>query len=487
MPLHSQQPGAEPDPPIGSTGGVRNDLVQLGLLALVVRLTVAVFWNPAPTGDAVDYLRLAEGLARGDGFVGTNGVPTSWRPPLYPAFLAPFVGLWSGAGAAGYSAVRVVQALIATGSVLLVYLVGSLWFGRTVGRISGVLTATSFAHIAAVSRMLSETLFVFFFLAGIALLSVVWRGRAKQFPGNGRPATDVWLHLAAGLCLGLATLVRGVLLPFPFALAATMVGVSLLSRGHFPVRRGLTSALVLLTGFGLALGPWTLRNYRVHEVLVPLATQGGATLYAGNHPQDGYILGRMADDSRTEAALAMSEVEASRFLTDKTVADWLAHPERLPGLVTLKLLYFWAPADWEVLPGSGAFNLTYAFIVLWAAIALGGAALPASERRTRTLAADGLQLDSGPGLRFAWVVWMPIVYFLAVAIVFYGSPRLRMPVEPLLAVLAAVGLSRVVEAVGLRRGMLTAGCAALLIVGIGGMWESVEAVVRSTVIGGGAG
>ena len=44
------------------------------------------------------------------------------------------------------------------------------------------------------------------------------------------------------------------------------------------------------------------------------------------------------------------------------------------------------------------------------------------------------------GLAEHWPIWLPVAYTLALCLVFYGSPRLRAPLEPLLAIAAAVGL-----------------------------------------------
>jgi hypothetical protein len=66
-------------------------------------------------------------------------------------------------------------------------------------------------------------------------------------------------------------------------------------------------------------------------------------------------------------------------------------------------------------------NPTYLFVLLWAACAL-------------VRARDRL------GLAEHWPIWLPILYSVAMALVFYGSPRMRVPIEPLLAIAAAVGL-----------------------------------------------
>src|SRR5918911_3723757 len=63
-------------------------LAALFLLAFAVRLYAAAAYGAEPSADAADYHRLAAGLAAGRGYAGEGGLPTAWRPPGYPAFLA---------------------------------------------------------------------------------------------------------------------------------------------------------------------------------------------------------------------------------------------------------------------------------------------------------------------------------------------------------------------------------------------------------------
>ena len=59
----------------------------LFLLALAWRLFFA-FPTATPEADAADYLRLAQGLRAGSGYVDAAGHPTAFRPPLYPLMLS---------------------------------------------------------------------------------------------------------------------------------------------------------------------------------------------------------------------------------------------------------------------------------------------------------------------------------------------------------------------------------------------------------------
>ncbi len=404
-----------------STLDARRDLVYLAGCALALRLVAAVFWAPAPTGDAAEYLRLAEGLLAGRGFTDAQGALTSWRPPLYPALLTPLLATrawWGEAGA--LTLVRVTQALLSSLTVLMVYTLGAVVGGRRTARWAAVLLALSVSHVAAVSRLLSETLFTFLIVATVVLLV-----HATRPSRPSRPASAFASFAVAGAVLGLGALVRSVALALPLVLVPTL----LLSRRRLAWTRPrvVVGIAGFSLGFMLVLTPWTVRNHRLHDALVPVATQGGATLYAGNHPQGGRVLGVMADDDRTRHAANMTEVEASAYLTAMTIQDWKDDPPEAVRLAVLKTLYFWTPEDWEILPGSGGFNPTYAFVMLWVLWLLVGSG---GSRELRT---------TSWGWRL-WPAWSISLAFVGLSLVFYGSPRLRFPIEPFLVILAAAGI-----------------------------------------------
>jgi hypothetical protein len=159
------------------------------------------------------------------------------------------------------------------------------------------------------------------------------------------------------------------------------------------------------------------------------------TLYGSYNPPQGWIFGILPRDSVTAAAEQLPEPEASAALVRATLGSIRAFPLKTLKLEGLKILYFWAPFDWEILPFYGVFNPTYAFIVLWALMYL------AFHFRRESV------LDTA-------AEWLPILYLFGMALIFYGSPRFRLPAEPLLALFAAAQLVALDRRVG--RGTLMA-------------------------------
>lgn len=483
--------GHEMSPPAGRWLRARWPLLAVLLAALAARVASALLWAPPATGDAADYLRLAEGLISGAGFVGPDGLPTSWRPPLYPAWIATVLATeaWWGPTAA-LAAVRVLQALLSACTVLWTHWIASEVGGPRVGLWAGALQAMNVAHIAAVSRVLSETLFTTLVVASVACLVAGTRPGATD--RNGRSLVP---FAAAGALLGLAALTRSAALLLPGVLVPTL----LLAARPLGVSRkvAILGAAALCAAFLLVLAPWTARNLHVHGAFVPVATQGGATLYAGNHPADGRVLGVMADDERARRAEAMTEVDASAYLVRGTLTDWTKDPREALRLVVLKILYLLTPEDWELLPGSGRFNASYAFTALLL-LSLPVCLLPRSEvlrerregRKQRPSSGDGPEAQprrgwggepESAGWRL-WPAWAFGATWLVVAVVFYGSPRLRFPVEPMLSIGAAFAMAGWVR----KKGMRTAGTVAAAVAGATVValvfWDPVGTVIKSALV-----
>ncbi len=395
----------------------RRLLYGIVMLAFFIRLVVALLWQPPIVGDGADYLRLARGLSAGTGYVDARGRATAWRPPGYPVFLA----VVERTGGTDRVPLALAQAAIGAAVVATTWVVAR-GLGGAAALLAAALVALDAGQIALAARTLSEGLFTLLSLGVVALsLAFVRRLRSRE-PAWG------WA-VGAGALAGAATLTRGVFVGYPVALAAGVVvsgwwgarGSADRAGGRDRLVRSVVVAAVLVAAYGAVLLPWAARNSRALGALVPVATQGGLTLYASWFPPGGTTFGILPQDEVTAGAAGLTEVEQSAYFTDRTVAGVLADPLRVPRLVLLKLVYFWVPLDWELLPTPGMVNPTYLFVLLWALIGF-------------LVAREGLRLSEH------WPLWLPVVYTLAMALVFYGSPRMRAPVEPLLTLAAAGGL-----------------------------------------------
>lgn len=205
--------------------------------AAVLRLgLVLAVPDPTPVNDEVDYWRLAEGIAAGEGFGST------FRPPLHPAFLSLFV-----AGGAGAFAVRVTQAVLGALSVFPMAWLG----GRMAGPRGAVVAAWGLALdpvLIGFSHLLwSETLYIALLLCGVVAL--------VRHASDPRPTG--WA--LAGLCFGLAGLARPQLLSF-LPLLAPWAAWQVRGADAAVRRRTLVAFVALTVATCAVVLPWSLRN-----------------------------------------------------------------------------------------------------------------------------------------------------------------------------------------------------------------------------------
>lgn len=180
--------------------------ITVGILGFAANYYISAlhqFRFPYPGGDANHYRVLAEALVEKQAFVIPSGIPESDRTPGYPLFLAVFYALTRN-----WVLVAFLQSLLLALVPILTYFLANRFFGRTVGLVAGFLTALDPNRLFNSSVLLSDGLFTLLFLASLVLFLKL----------EDEPAKSLWHILAVGLILGYATLVRqvGLLLPLIF-------------------------------------------------------------------------------------------------------------------------------------------------------------------------------------------------------------------------------------------------------------------------------
>jgi hypothetical protein len=255
------------------------------------------------------------------------------------------------------------------------------------------------------ARAFSEALFWPVSAAVVVLLD---RGSGVE-PRSGR-----WLA-AAGLCAGLATLIRPGFVFF-LPLAAIWLGF----------RRQPMAAAAFCAGAMICLAPWTARNAYHHGRFVLIAPTGGVNFWIGNHPLatgDGDMVANV-DVKRDHQALrarhpGLSEEQMEPVYYREAFAWIASHPADWVGLQARKLFYFVVPIGASYRLHSFRYQLaTFASFGVLALLALAGA------RQLRW------QIAKTPGVSIAFAT------ALVAALVFFPQERYRIStVDPLLIVI----------------------------------------------------
>lgn len=253
------QPYVEPGPPVTAPGGAatrragrlsRRDLVIMGALAAAVRIAYWVVVTPTwvPASDADQYLFIARNLAEGRGFSLTYPQlelhATAFRPPLYPALLAPFAllsdGLWS---------VRLPNVVLGAAVAMLAAALTARIAGRRAGLVAGALVAVYPPLLANDTVTLTEPL-------ALALLLVIVL------------CIDDRRWEWAGVATGALMLTR------PNVYAVALIVIVLATR-HAGWRTAVRTAAAVL----VVVVPWLVRN-QVQVGTPRLVTSDGFTLAA---------------------------------------------------------------------------------------------------------------------------------------------------------------------------------------------------------------
>ncbi|MBI3564506.1 MAG: glycosyltransferase family 39 protein [Elusimicrobia bacterium] len=374
---------------------------RLLVLALIARLGWAVVsnrfwgWRDDLAYDDGVFLHMARA------FLGLEPQLTG-HPPGYPLFLAPFLAV---GGDLGLSLAR--WATIAAGALApaLTYRVAlRLRATRTAALVAGALVALDPMMIYFSARLMSESLFTALVLGFLYAWLYAWEAGAVRSAA------------LAGVLGGAASLTRGTMLPFGGVLAL----VALWRRREQP----RWAALVAVCGLCWAgtIAPWTFRNWRVYHRFVPVSVQGGWNFYEGLTVDPEQIRHARAEAMGAEArALGLDSVQADEYFAAKSKAFIREDPGEFLRLCAVKAARFWRPAP-EPPHGlltrvaAGAFTL-----LLFAGALLG---LRAASRAT------------GAWFALAWIAHLNLLHA-----VFASNLRYRLPVEPVVAVLAGIGLA----------------------------------------------
>jgi 4-amino-4-deoxy-L-arabinose transferase-like glycosyltransferase len=374
------------------------------------------------------------------------------RTPGYPLFLAAcqaVMGEWP-------LGVRLVQAVLGTASVALVYLLtrrfepsmrsaaGNGALGRTAGLFrsadgtpsvpatgrwrsasvaAGMLAAINPYYVVISELLLSEALFMPLMLAALWGLAVLWRARGEDQWMTWGPRALV--AIAVGAAGGAATLAKPSFALFLPAVLVCWLVACVWSRDRRLLEGACWSALLIAIGIALVMSPWWVRNARTYGRFVATSVWFGASLYDGLNPS-----ATGASDMRFREApefRVLSEVEQDAELTKRAIEFVRENPSRVLALAVIKVGRYFSPWPNAVEVRSR-----------WLAVASAVIVIP-----VYCLIVAGVW-DRRRDVRALVLLAGPLVYFSVVHLVFVSSIRYRIPGEMVATSLAGIGLASIV-------------------------------------------
>lgn len=213
-----------------------------------IAFSIPVFFDPSRAfacTDARSYRSIALNLLSGKGFSMSDAspyTPETTVTPGYPIFLAGIYAVFDNSTIA----VVLFQIVINVILILIVFLFVKKRFGDTAALISGAILTLDFNTALFTTQLTTETLFTFLFISSILfLVEFVEQGRLRY-------------ALFSGILIGLATLVR----PITLFLGVPLLLFIILSKLSW---RKIAGWAIVIAVQLACITPWIIRNKIVFD------------------------------------------------------------------------------------------------------------------------------------------------------------------------------------------------------------------------------
>jgi 4-amino-4-deoxy-L-arabinose transferase-like glycosyltransferase len=264
------------------------------LLGLVLRVGAIIYLHSWDHPGAMEHRAIAGSLLlHGEfnfadfGYLG----PSSVQSPPYPALLAGLYWLFGFDSPQAYFAAMLINALAASIGIGLMYVLVRRWGGgERVGLTAAVLLAVWPTQVYAASFAQAIALITTGTLAILVLFDIAVR------------SGSLWAWIGFSLVGTLSALTEPVLLPL-----MALSGLLIFGYRRLPLGVRTRNAAILLLAAIVVIGPWTLRNRRVHGEWIPIKSTFWVNVWKGNNP---YATGT--------DRLAMSEQQKEHFIEGMT-------------------------------------------------------------------------------------------------------------------------------------------------------------------------
>lgn len=405
----------------------RRPVLAVLLLGATLRIIWALLVPVAPVSDSRVYEIFARSLAAGNGYAWHDGSLTSYWPPgtsfVYALFFK-FLG-------EGYTPIVVFHLFVGVAVVYLGHALASLFFDRSTSLLSAVFLAVWPMLIQFTTILSSELLFMLPILVSTLLVFGRWR--------KNRTSIRYWVTF--GGMIGVAAYIRPTALPL-------LVILPVLAALRYSRFRQLVG-WILVGGIAclLLIAPWVVRNTRLYGEFTTISTNFGPNLWMGNNPYSQGTYQQLQSDLEFE-----DEKERDDYYRREAIEFITANPLEFLRLAVMRTIATfdretigigWNLEGLEQILGACPAAITAmkvlstAFWYFMVLLSLAGVIVLARAEHWR--------ISTHP-------LFMLSLFFAAIPIIVVGQDRYHMPMIPMIAILAAHGGSKLVEALKRRSG-----------------------------------
>jgi 4-amino-4-deoxy-L-arabinose transferase-like glycosyltransferase len=401
-------------------------------LALIVRVIYnnTVAYHYFPLHDSAFYQGIAFHLLNEHCFCLESYVPTVDRAPLWPFTIA---GISLVFGPSDYFA-RLFLSFIGSGTCVLVYLFARDMFSWRIGVLAGVFAAIYPELYIYDGWLYTESLYIFL------LFAVCYALYRLQFA----PQKNWRIWIICGVLLGLLSITRpnGITVIGLFIVwAIIMVWQKFLSW-----RVTISGVLVTTLIAFVFIAPWTMRNYLVSHTFIPVAIGDGTVLLGAYNNQAlakaayqggpkgiwiNPIVSRpdVVHPFPLHTCTPPCEVAREAAFKDAAVTWAQDNINRMPHLLALHFMNMWQPDTYESdlptvrFPQQQSTQFVLRMMKTWPIYLF-------------IIAALGMAVTLWRWRELLFIYFM-IIMTIAQNLIYYGIPRFRAPIEPMLILLAA--------------------------------------------------
>jgi 4-amino-4-deoxy-L-arabinose transferase-like glycosyltransferase len=435
VPLHCSRTPPRPRPGSGilraslkaSISRVFSSPFFIAAAALGLRLAILYLsWrraSPTDAGQPYGYEtgHIAASIASGKGFSSPlpffETGPTAWLSPIYPYLVAGIFKLGGIFTVKSHAVIQMMNCLFSAVTIFPIYAIAKRSFGAGVAIFSCWLWVFWPAAWHVPIADIWDTALTALWLAMLFAFTLAMKGECR---------VATWATY--GLLWAIGALINASLLAvMPFLLLWLAWQSRERSLPWF--RLSATAALV----FVLGIAPWTVRNYQVFGKFIPMRSNFKFELWLGNRPpasdMKSFTATPSLDSSEAIIYAQMGEIAYVESKGQQAVTYIRSHPRRMFQATVARAMNYWFEVTDR--PGSSwSQDPSYikAYTVLNAVfVAFCGLGMFFLWRENQAI---------------AWPFLLVLIFYPAVYYITHPLARYRFPLEPILAVLAAHGLTR---------------------------------------------